>query len=103
MSTLGIDDVAPLADLAQANGALFVDAPVQGARPVAEKGELLIYAAGPQTAQPILQPVFDRNASLSSGPPLRISSVIELDADANLADRSSVIEPAGRYTERDAR
>jgi 3-hydroxyisobutyrate dehydrogenase len=65
MSTLGIDDVAPLADLAQANGALFVDAPVQGARPVPEKGELLIYAAGPQTAQPILR----RSSTFWAGAP----------------------------------
>ena len=59
MSTLGIGDVAPLAELAGANDVVFVDAPVQGARPLAEKGELLIYAAGPASAKPVLMPVFD--------------------------------------------
>jgi 3-hydroxyisobutyrate dehydrogenase len=59
MSTIGIGDVAPLAKLAQEHGVVFVDAPVQGARPLAEKGELLIYAAGPAQAQAIVSPVFD--------------------------------------------
>jgi 3-hydroxyisobutyrate dehydrogenase len=59
MSTIGIGDVAPLAELAREHGVVFVDAPVQGARPLAEKGELLIYAAGPAEAQAILSPVFD--------------------------------------------
>lgn len=59
MSTIGIDDVAPLAQLAREHGVLFVDAPIQGAKPLAEKGELLIYAAGPANAQPVLEPVFD--------------------------------------------
>jgi 3-hydroxyisobutyrate dehydrogenase len=59
MSTLGIDDVAPLAALARDNGVIFVDAPVQGARPLAEQGELLIYAAGPTEAEAVLGPVFD--------------------------------------------
>ena len=59
MSTIGIGDVAPLAGLAREHGVVFVDAPVQGARPLAEKGELLIYAAGAAEAQAILSPVFD--------------------------------------------
>jgi 3-hydroxyisobutyrate dehydrogenase len=59
MSTLGIDDVAPLAERVRSRGATYVDAPVQGALPLAEKGELLIYAAGPASARPVLAPVFD--------------------------------------------
>jgi 3-hydroxyisobutyrate dehydrogenase len=59
MSTLGLHDVSGLAELAGQRDVVFVDAPVQGARPLAEKGELLIYAAGPASAEPVLAPVFD--------------------------------------------
>lgn len=58
MSTLGINDVALLTDFAGEHGITFVDAPVQGARPLAEQGQLLIYAAGPASAQEKLEPVF---------------------------------------------
>jgi 3-hydroxyisobutyrate dehydrogenase len=59
MSTLGIDEVVPLAELADEHDIVFVDAPVQGARPLAEKGELLIYAAGRAEAKPVLEPIFE--------------------------------------------
>jgi 3-hydroxyisobutyrate dehydrogenase len=58
LSTVGVDDVPQLADLAKEHGVEFVDAPVQGARPVAEQGQLLIYAAGSERAKPVLEPIF---------------------------------------------
>lgn len=59
MSTLGIGDVGPLAALAGQRDVTFVDAPVQGARPLAEKGELLVYAAGPASSRATLEPIFE--------------------------------------------
>jgi 3-hydroxyisobutyrate dehydrogenase len=58
MGTLGIADVAPLAALAAEHDLVFVDAPVQGARPLAEQGQLLVYAAGPESARRVLEPIF---------------------------------------------
>jgi 3-hydroxyisobutyrate dehydrogenase len=59
MGTVGIADVPELAALAAERNLVFVDAPVQGARPLAEQGKLLIYAAGPERAKPVLEPIFD--------------------------------------------
>lgn len=59
MGTLGVDQVEPLAELARTHELVFVDAPVQGARPLAEKGQLLIYAVGPDEVRPVLEPIFD--------------------------------------------
>jgi 3-hydroxyisobutyrate dehydrogenase len=58
MGTVGIADVPELAALAAERKLVFVDAPVQGARPLAEQGKLLIYAAGPERAKPVLEPIF---------------------------------------------
>ncbi|MGP3913138.1 NAD(P)-dependent oxidoreductase [Nonomuraea sp. 10N515B] len=58
MSTVGIDAVAGLAALAGEHGLTFVDAPVQGTKQPAEQGKLIILAAGPQSAQQALEPVF---------------------------------------------
>jgi 3-hydroxyisobutyrate dehydrogenase len=38
---------------------VFVDAPVLGTREPAEKGELLVFASGPEAARAACQPVFD--------------------------------------------
>jgi 3-hydroxyisobutyrate dehydrogenase len=59
LSTLGVEDVKPVAERVRASRATYVDAPVQGALPLAEQGELLIYAAGPASAAPVLEPVFE--------------------------------------------
>lgn len=59
MSTVGLEAVEGLAGLAAEHGLTFVDAPVQGTRQPAEQGKLVILAAGPQTARPALEPVFD--------------------------------------------
>ena len=59
LSTVGVEDVARFAESVRARGASYVHAPVQGALPVAERGELLIYAAGPASARPVLEPIFE--------------------------------------------
>ncbi|MFI6701741.1 NAD(P)-dependent oxidoreductase [Streptomyces sp. NPDC050509] len=58
-TTVGVEAVTPLAELAAERGLLFVDAPVLGTRAPAESGELLILAAGPQEARGPLAPVLD--------------------------------------------
>ncbi|MDP4509159.1 NAD(P)-dependent oxidoreductase [Nonomuraea turcica] len=58
MSTVGIDAIGGLAALAGEHGLTFVDAPVQGTKQPAEQGKLIILAAGPQSAQQALEPVF---------------------------------------------
>ena len=47
MSTVGIDGCVKLAEMAEAHGIGFVDAPVSGTRQPAERGELVVLAAGP--------------------------------------------------------
>ncbi|GII79436.1 dehydrogenase [Sphaerisporangium rufum] len=59
MSTVGPAALAPLAELAGEHGLVFVDAPVQGTKQPAESGQLIILAAGPADARPVLQPLFD--------------------------------------------
>jgi 3-hydroxyisobutyrate dehydrogenase len=61
MSTIGVE--ATEQTLALVNDkrpdAMFVDAPVSGSKVPAEQGTLLVFASGPDDAQPIVQPVFD--------------------------------------------
>jgi len=59
LSTVGVAGLAPLAALAREHGLLFVDAPVLGTRQPAEQGALTVFAAGPDAARPVVQPVFD--------------------------------------------
>jgi 3-hydroxyisobutyrate dehydrogenase len=47
MSTVGVDGVARLADLAQTHQLTYVDAPVLGTREPAEQGALTVLASGP--------------------------------------------------------
>ncbi|QFG26325.1 NAD(P)-dependent oxidoreductase [Actinomadura sp. WMMB 499] len=58
MGTVAVDDVPRLAALAADHGVTFVDAPVQGTKQPAEQGNLIVLAAGPQEARPVLEPVF---------------------------------------------
>src|SRR5688500_1687778 len=58
MGTVAVDDVPRLAALAAEHGATFVDAPVQGTKQPAEQGNLVVLAAGPEKARPVLEPVF---------------------------------------------
>ncbi|MFD6336016.1 NAD(P)-dependent oxidoreductase [Streptomyces sp. NPDC060131] len=58
-TTVGVDAIASLADLARHHGLVFVDAPVLGTKAPAENGELLILAAGPGDARAPLASVLD--------------------------------------------
>jgi 3-hydroxyisobutyrate dehydrogenase len=59
MSTVGIAAMERAAELAQGEGVLLVDAPVLGSKEPAEKGELLVLAAGSADAVETCRPVFD--------------------------------------------
>ncbi|WP_329068569.1 NAD(P)-dependent oxidoreductase [Streptomyces sp. NBC_01429] len=58
-TTTGVEALAPLADLARHHGLSFIDAPVLGTRAPAESGDLLILAAGPESARAPLASVLD--------------------------------------------
>jgi 3-hydroxyisobutyrate dehydrogenase len=61
MGTIGIQGTEALAAIVsvQRGDVLFVDAPVSGTRGLAESGELLILASGPDKAQSRLAPAFN--------------------------------------------
>jgi len=59
MSTTGPQAVPAEVAIADKHGLTLVDAPVLGTRQPAEQGQLVILAAGPQVARPLLHPVFD--------------------------------------------
>jgi len=58
-TTVGVDGLPPLVELAQDYQLTFVDAPVLGTRQPAEGGQLLVLAAGPGQARAGLSPVLD--------------------------------------------
>ncbi|MCP2262365.1 3-hydroxyisobutyrate dehydrogenase [Streptoalloteichus tenebrarius] len=58
-TTVGVEAVTGLAELAGEHGLVFVDAPVQGTRQPAEAGQLVVLAAGPASARELLRPVFE--------------------------------------------
>ncbi|WP_405595726.1 NAD(P)-dependent oxidoreductase [Streptomyces sp. NBC_01410] len=58
-ATVGEAATAELADFARRHSLVFVDAPVLGTRQPAEAGELLVLAAGPDSARAVLTRVFD--------------------------------------------
>jgi 3-hydroxyisobutyrate dehydrogenase len=58
-STVGLDDVVRLAQLAERHNVGFIDAPVLGTRQPAEDGTLLVLAGGPQRWRAAVTPVFD--------------------------------------------
>ena len=60
MSTIGLEGTMELATLVADKNpeALFVDAPVSGSKVPAENGTLLVFASGPDAAQPLVDPVF---------------------------------------------
>ena len=59
MSTVGIDEQAHFAQLADYRALEFVDAPVLGTKGPAEAGELLVLAAGPESVRPRADPIFN--------------------------------------------
>lgn len=58
-STVGVQDVRTAAEVAEELGLVLVDCPVSGTRQPAEKGELLVLAAGPDDARDKAAPVLD--------------------------------------------
>jgi 3-hydroxyisobutyrate dehydrogenase len=58
-STVGVLATERLADLASVHGLVFVDAPVLGTKEPAEKGELVVFASGPDEAKEVCEPIFD--------------------------------------------
>ena len=58
-STVGVAGLSRLAALADTHHLVFVDSPVLGTRVPAEKGALIVLAAGPDEARAPAQPVFD--------------------------------------------
>lgn len=59
LSTVGIPAVDELAELAEKNGIVFFDAPVQGTRSPAEQGKLVVLASGPEAERKVAEPIFD--------------------------------------------
>jgi 3-hydroxyisobutyrate dehydrogenase len=59
MSTVGVTGIERCAELAEQRGVALVDAPVQGTKQPAEKGELTVLASGPQEAHDRVGPIFD--------------------------------------------
>jgi 3-hydroxyisobutyrate dehydrogenase len=60
MATIGLEATMEMATLVadKRPEALFVDAPVSGSKVPAENGTLLVFASGPDAAQPLVDPVF---------------------------------------------
>lgn len=61
MSTIGVAATDKLTDLVrtQRRDVTFLDAPVAGSREPAQRGELTIFASGPQEARPRVTPLFN--------------------------------------------
>ncbi len=58
MGTIGVGATERAAELAEEVGVTLVDAPVSGTKEPAEKGELLVIVAGPESALDMCEPVF---------------------------------------------
>ncbi len=58
-TTVGISATERLAEIAAGNELVFVDAPVLGTKEPAEKGELVVFASGPEEARERCEPIFD--------------------------------------------
>ena len=61
MSTIGVAGIERVAAMAQAErpDVTLLDAPVSGSRDPAERGQLTIFASGPEAARPRVAPLFD--------------------------------------------
>jgi len=63
MSSVGAAEADQLTHVAEAHAVALVDAPVSGSTHPAEEGQLTILASGPDSARPVLEPVFGALAS----------------------------------------
>ena len=59
MSTIGIEATERCVALARDVGVGFVDAPVLGTKAPAEQGQLVVLASGPESLQPLCEPIFE--------------------------------------------
>jgi 3-hydroxyisobutyrate dehydrogenase len=61
MSTIGVAGIERVAAMAAAQrpDVMLLDAPVSGSRDPAERGQLTIFASGPEVARPRVAPLFD--------------------------------------------
>jgi len=57
-STIGIAATERLSEIASEHGLVLVDAPILGTKEPAEKGELVVFASGPQEARERCEPIF---------------------------------------------
>ncbi|MGW2400590.1 NAD(P)-dependent oxidoreductase [Kitasatospora sp. NPDC001664] len=64
-TTVGLEDVTALSELAAAHGLVFFDCPVLGTRAPAEAGKLTVLAAGPAEHWAELVPVWDAVGALT--------------------------------------
>jgi 3-hydroxyisobutyrate dehydrogenase len=58
-STVGVEGIARVAEVADELGLVLVDAPVLGTKGPAEQGQLVMLASGPEEQRTALAPVFD--------------------------------------------
>src|SRR5207247_9735485 len=56
--TIGLAAAERLAEIASEHGLVLVDAPILGTKEPAEKGELVVFASGPQEARERCEPIF---------------------------------------------
>ena len=61
-STVGVEGIGRVADVARELGLVLVDAPVLGTKQPAEQGQLVMLASGPDEQREALAPVFDAMA-----------------------------------------
>ena len=59
LTTVGVEGAEQLGRLAEELELIYVDAPVLGTKQPAERGELVVLAAGPDEIRPTCQPIFD--------------------------------------------
>lgn len=59
VTTVGLEGLEAVAAFAEAYDLTLVDSPVQGTRQPAESGELVVLAAGPESARTLLAPIYD--------------------------------------------
>lgn len=106
-ATVGADATTRLAALAAELDLVFVDAPVLGTKKPAEDGTLVVLASGPDSAQPVVAPVFDAIGSRTmwvgpagAGTRLKlvangwVFTVLEGVADAMALARDLGLDPA---------
>jgi 3-hydroxyisobutyrate dehydrogenase len=96
MSTVGVEDTARFA----ASHARYLDAPVLGSIPEAERGELVVFAAGPREPEGLFDPLAQRVLRLDDEPgaATRLKLVVNLwllDLVESVAETFALAEALG--------